>query len=131
MRGIKVNYTDVRISAMEDFVGRGDRRLAPVVKRAWELGAGMDSWWENLDKAYGAWSQAIAEADLTWKYRQVENGEWNIFGDRLLPHSSKGDSLKDSLRIARIAPTDALLPWDHINTGIDKDSGSKKISNGL
>ena len=113
VRGIKVNYTDVRISAMEDFVGRGDRRLAPVVKRAWELGAGMDSWWENLDKAYGAWEIAIAEADLTWKYRQVENGEWNIFDNQLLPDSSRGDS--------RIAPTDAPLPWDRINTGIDKE----------
>ena len=79
IRGVKVNYTDVRISAMEDFVGRGDRRLAPVVRRAWELGAGMDSWWENLDQAFGAWEQAIAEAGLTWKYRKVAEGEWNIF----------------------------------------------------
>ena len=106
VKGIKVNYTDVRISAMEDFVGRGDRRLAPVVKRAWELGAGMDSWWENLDKAYGAWEQAIAEADLTWKYRQVEEGEWNIFND------DTSTSIADA--------TEAPLPWDHINTGIDK-----------
>jgi hypothetical protein len=73
MRGIKSNFTDVRISAMEDFVGRGDRRLAAVVKRAWELGAGMDSWWESLDRAFGAWTQAIDEADLSWKYRQVES----------------------------------------------------------
>lgn len=79
MRGVKVNYTDVRISAIEDFVGRGDRTLAPVVRRAWELGAGMDSWWESIDKAYGAWNQAIEEAGLSWKYRQVQNGEWNIF----------------------------------------------------
>ena len=107
LRGVKVNYTDVRISAMEDFVGRGDRRLAAVVKRAWELGAGMDSWWENLDQAYGAWSQAIAEADLTWKYRQVENGEGNFFVN---PDSTT--SIKDA--------TDAPLPWDHLNTGIDK-----------
>jgi len=116
VRGIKVNYTDVRISAMEDFVGRGDRRLAPVVKRAWELGAGMDSWWENLDKAYGAWEQAIAEADLTWKYRQVENGEWNLFDNQtssVLPNSPSPH--------LPISPTlDAPLPWDHINTGIDK-----------
>ncbi len=109
VRGIKVNYTDVRISAMEDFVGRGDRRLAPVVKRAWELGAGMDSWWENLEKAYGAWSQAIAEADLTWKYRLVENGEWNIFKEE---GKEQGETLSDSLN--------APLPWDHLNTGIDK-----------
>ena len=120
VRGVKVNYTDVRISAMEDFVGRGDRRLAPVVKRAWELGAGMDAWWENLDKAYGAWEQAIAEADLTWKYRQVENGEWNIFDSQLSPDSSRGDSRREASPLGRIAPTDAPLPWDHINTGIDK-----------
>ena len=29
LRGLKVNFTDVRLSAMEDFVGRSDRRLAP------------------------------------------------------------------------------------------------------
>jgi radical SAM family uncharacterized protein/radical SAM-linked protein len=104
MRGVKVNYTDIRISAMEDFVGRGDRRLGPVVRRAWELGAGMDAWWENQDKAYGAWAQAIAEADLTWKYRQVEDGEWNIFD---------GETRDENLY-------DAPLPWDHLDTGIDK-----------
>ncbi|MEG4630479.1 TIGR03960 family B12-binding radical SAM protein [Microcoleus sp. AR_TQ3_B6] len=79
MRGVKVNYTDVRISAMEDFVGRGDRRLGAVVRRAWELGAGMDAWWESLDRAYKAWTQAIDESGLTWKYRKVESGEWNLF----------------------------------------------------
>jgi radical SAM-linked protein len=101
MGGVKVNYTDVRISAMEDFIGRGDRSLSKVVRRAWELGAGMDAWWESLDKAFGAWETAIAESGLTWKYRLVENGEWNVFGDA--PRS-----------------LDAPLPWDHINSGIDK-----------
>lgn len=79
IKGVKVNFTDVRISAMEDFVGRGDRNLGKVVRRAWELGAGMDSWYENLDQAFSAWGDAIAQADLDWKYRQVENGEWNLF----------------------------------------------------
>ncbi len=102
IRGTKVNFTDTRISAMEDFVGRGDRRLAPVVKRAWELGAGMDSWWESVEKAFGAWTQAIEESGLTWKYRQVDSGEWNIF------EASESISL------------DAPLPWDHLDTGIDK-----------
>ncbi len=109
MKGVKVNYTDVRISAMEDFVGRGDRRLAPVVRRAWELGAGMDSWWESLDKAFAAWEKAIAQAGLTWKYRQVENGEWNVF-------DKSGVGSKNSFPLL-----DAPLPWDHLNTGIDKE----------
>lgn len=103
MRGVKVNYTDVRISAIEDFLGRGDRRLAKVIRRAWELGAGMDAWWENIDKAYQAWEKAISEAGLTWKYRQIERGEWNVFD-------------ADTGTIDYDAP----LPWDHIDTGIDK-----------
>ncbi|MGB3312041.1 MAG: TIGR03960 family B12-binding radical SAM protein [Nodosilinea sp.] len=103
MRWAKVNFTDVRISAMEDFVGRGDRRLGPVVRRAWELGAGMDSWWESLETAFKAWTQAIDEAGLTLKYRQVDQGEWNVM-----------DTAEDS------SDLDAPLPWDHLDTGIDK-----------
>jgi radical SAM-linked protein len=112
---VKVNFTDVRISAMEDFVGRGDRRLAPVVRRAWELGAGMDSWWENLDQAYGAWTQAIDESDLTWKYRKVESGEWNIMGDSV---DAGAQGLAPS--VSPDARLEEPLPWDHIDTGIDK-----------
>lgn len=115
VRGVKVNYTDVRISAMEDFVGRGDRRLGQVVRRAWELGAGMDAWWESLDKAYGAWAQAIDEADLTWKYRLVEDGEWNIF---------HGDTPDENVY-------DAPLPWDHLDTGIDKTWLKNDLFNAL
>ncbi len=74
---------------MEDFVGRGDRRLSSVIRRAWELGAGMDAWWESLDRAFAAWTQAIDESGLTWKYRQVENGEWNIFEEK-----DKGERIK-------------------------------------
>ena len=104
IRGLKTNFTDVRISAMEDFVGRGDRRLSGVVRRAWELGAGMDAWWESLDRAFAAWTQAIDESELTWKYRQVENGEWNVMSAE-----------------ERSSQLDAPLPWDHLDTGIDKD----------
>ncbi len=107
IRGLKTNFTDVRISAMEDFVGRSDRRLVPVVKRAWELGAREDSWWESVDRAYGAWAQAIAEAGLDWKYRQVEHGEWNLF--QAPAEFSPAPSLLD-----------VPLPWDHLDTGISK-----------
>lgn len=106
MRNVKANFTDIRISAMEDFIGRGDRSLGKVLRRAWELGAGMDSWFDNIQTAYAAWGQAISEAGLDWKYRQVENGEWNLF------HTN--DEQKP------ISPLDIPLPWDHIDTGIDK-----------
>ncbi|MBD2522225.1 TIGR03960 family B12-binding radical SAM protein [Nostoc sp. FACHB-133] len=117
MRGMKVNFTDVRISAMEDFVGRGDRNLSKVVRRAWELGAGMDSWYENLDQAFSAWGDAIAGADLDWKYRQVENGEWNLF------HAQEQSKSPDAENVQFLSPhsLDTPLPWDHIDTGIDKN----------
>ncbi|KAM3092276.1 TIGR03960 family B12-binding radical SAM protein [Phormidesmis sp. 146-35] len=127
LRGLKVNFTDVRISAMEDFVGRGDRRLSSVVRRAWELGAGMDAWWESLDKAFNAWTQAIDESHLTWKYRQVENGEWNLFENsesaleaevispRAADYPQRGTDHRSSP-----SSLDSPLPWDFIDTGIHK-----------
>jgi radical SAM family uncharacterized protein/radical SAM-linked protein len=152
MRGVKANFTDVRISAMEDFVGRGDRRLSSVLRRAWELGAGMDAWWESLDRAFAAWNQAIDESNLTWKYRQVENGEWNVMnpqfkelrnsivgtkhlGDNLsgkAPNlapkaspvqefsSDKGIQADEEMVPPDPKPLDQPLPWDHLDTGIDK-----------
>ena len=78
-----------------------------MIRRAWELGAGMDAWWESLDRAYQAWETAIEESGLTWKYRQVESGEWNLFKD-------------DQGNIDRHQSLDAPLPWDYLNTGIDK-----------
>jgi radical SAM family uncharacterized protein/radical SAM-linked protein len=127
MKGVKVNFTDVRISAMEDFVGRGDRRLSAVVRRAWELGAGMDAWMDNLTRAFAAWENAIAESNLTWKYRQVENGEWNVMELKEL----KVDKLKverSNLQPSNLQPSNfqpanlyAPLPWDRIDTGIDKN----------
>ncbi|MEI6444123.1 MAG: TIGR03960 family B12-binding radical SAM protein [Nostocales cyanobacterium ELA583] len=107
MKNVKVNFTDFRISAMEDFIGRGDRTLGKVLRRAWELGAGMDSWYDNVDAAFTAWGTAIDQAGLDWKYRQVENGEWNLFAT-------------DNKEPATLSPLDIPLPWDHIDTGIDK-----------
>ncbi|WP_448267179.1 TIGR03960 family B12-binding radical SAM protein [Nostoc sp. DSM 114159] len=131
IKAVKVNFTDVRISAMEDFVGRGDRNLSKVVRLAWELGAGMDSWYENLDRAFSAWGSAIAQADLDWKYRQVENGEWNLFHAEaprstedeentqlLTPNSSLSST--DAINCVSSHSLDIPLPWDHIDTGIDK-----------
>ena len=106
LRGFKVNFTDVRLSAMEDFVGRGDRRLAPVIEAAWRAGAGMDAWFESLERTYAAWTGAISEAGLEGRYREMEVGSWSAVNalDR-----------KDFEVFCR-----QPLPWDHIDTGIDK-----------
>jgi radical SAM-linked protein len=97
------------------------------VRRAWELGAGMDAWMDNLTRAFAAWENAIAESNLTWKYRQVENGEWNVMELKEL----KVDKLKverSNLQPSNLQPSNfqpanlyAPLPWDRIDTGIDKN----------
>ena len=106
LRGVKVNFTDVRLSAMEDFVGRGDRRLAPVIEAAWRAGAGMDAWFEHLERTYQAWTEAIAASGLKGRYRELELGSWGST-------SALGN---DGLRAFCSKP----LPWDHIDTGIEK-----------
>ena len=106
LRGVRFNFTDVRLSAMEDFVGRGDRRLAPVIEAAWRAGAGMDAWFEALDRTYAAWTEAIAAAGLEGRYRDLELGGW----------SAAAALDRDDLERFCLQP----LPWDHIDTGLAK-----------
>lgn len=124
LKGVKANFTDPRISAMEDFLGRGDRRLAPAIHRAWELGAGMDAWFESLERAFGAWKKAIDETGLTWKYSSIENGEWNKGSDRAEEKTNSQDNIENSPSPNSEfgqGSLDAPLPWDHMDTGIDKN----------
>ncbi|MFY8148349.1 MAG: TIGR03960 family B12-binding radical SAM protein [Prochlorococcaceae cyanobacterium] len=106
LRGIKTNFTDVRLSAIEDFVGRGDRRLAPVLEAAWRAGAGLDAWFESAERTYAAWTAAIEAAGLAGRYRSLEMGAWSA-AEALSP----GD-----LESFCAQP----LPWDHIDSGLDK-----------
>jgi hypothetical protein len=120
---VKLNFTSVRISAMEDFLGRGDRRLCAVVRSAWERGGANEAWWEGSDASFSAWDAAIAASGLTWKYRQVADGEWDVLesvGDerfRGQGGGGKGRVDRGALADARL---DAPLPWDHVDTGISR-----------
>lgn len=117
IRNIKINFTDVRISAIEDFLGRGDRRLAPVIEAAWRSGAGMDAWFESQDRAYNAWGKAIASAGLSSQLRELEIGNWG---------SAQTLGKNDLINFCR-----KPLPWDHIDTGIDKTWLMKDLEKAL
>ena len=106
LRGIKVNVTDVRLSAVEDFVGRADRRLAPVLEAAWREGAGLDAWFESAERTYTAWTGAIEAAGLGGRYRQLELGEWSAV------------EAMDAVDLDAFCRQP--LPWDHIDSGLDK-----------
>ena len=117
LRGLKTNFTDVRLSAMEDFVGRGDRRLAPVIEAAWRAGAGLDAWFEAADRTYQAWTDAIEAAELGGRYREHEMGEW-----------SSAEGMDPSDLAAFCAQP---LPWDHIDSGVEKRWLAEDLRNAL
>lgn len=120
---VKANFTPVRISAMEDFVARGDRRVSEVIRRAWELGATNDGWWQSEENAHAAWTQAIADVGMTWKYRQVDQGEWDVLenlGNAQYRGQGGGGKGRVDRGVLADARLDAPLPWDHVDTGIAK-----------
>ena len=102
LRGLKVDFTDVRLSAMEDFVGVV--QAGPGDRSRRRAGAGMDAWFESLPHLRGL-DGAIAEAGL-----EAAIARW-----------SWGDGV---LLLLWTATTQGLLRsallWDHIDTGIDK-----------
>lgn len=61
-RGLDMRWNDPLETLFEAALSRGDRRLADVVQRAWELGARFDAWQEQF--SFDTWAQAFAEAGL-------------------------------------------------------------------
>ena len=106
LRGLKTNFSDVRLSAVEDFVGRGDRRLSAVIEAAWRAGAGLDAWFESAERSYAAWTGAIEAAGLGGRYRQLELGAWSAV------------EAMDAADLETFC--EQSLPWDHIASGLDK-----------
>lgn len=60
--GLKLDHSDPEAALLEATLARGDRRLGPVIARAWQLGARFDAWGEQLNVP--AWEQAFAESGL-------------------------------------------------------------------
>ncbi|WP_310599279.1 TIGR03960 family B12-binding radical SAM protein [Desulfobulbus sp.] len=61
-QGYKLKWHDPEQSFLEGVFSRGDRRLAPLIETAWNMGARLDSWSEHFD--LGRWRRAAAECGL-------------------------------------------------------------------
>jgi len=61
-KGLTMSWHDATSSILEAALGRGDRRLGPVIRRAWQKGARLDAWDEHFD--YSRWLAAFAEEGL-------------------------------------------------------------------
>lgn len=62
IKGVTFNWHDPETSFLEACFARGDRRLAKVLLRAYELGCLLDGWNEHFK--YDAWMQAFTDTGL-------------------------------------------------------------------
>ena len=60
--GLDLRWTEPRSSIIEAALGRGDRRLNAVVRRAWRKGARFDAWDEHF--SFQLWLEAFEEEGL-------------------------------------------------------------------
>ncbi|MFA5840305.1 MAG: radical SAM protein [Candidatus Margulisiibacteriota bacterium] len=61
-RGIEVRWHAADASYLEGIFARGDKQLAKVIEKAWELGARFDAWSENFK--LDLWLKAFAECGI-------------------------------------------------------------------
>jgi len=95
--GLEFSWNNPRETLIEAVLSRGDRRLAEVIQRAWELGARFDGWGDQFN--YEAWMQAF---------------------DEVGPRTATGQPLGPDWYARRERALDEVLPWNHINTGVSK-----------
>jgi len=60
--GVKVTWSNPRVSFLEGVMSRGDRAVADAIERAWRNGAAFDGWGEHLK--WEAWEQAFRESEI-------------------------------------------------------------------
>jgi radical SAM superfamily enzyme YgiQ (UPF0313 family) len=60
--GAHLSWQDPKVSILEAVLSRGDRRLAKVIHRAWQLGCKFDAWSELY--SYEKWQEAFSEFGL-------------------------------------------------------------------
>ena len=87
-RGAHLSWQDPQVSLLEGVLSRGDRRLAKVIHRAWQLGCKFDAWSEHY--SFENWQKAFGECGLD-----------------------------PFFYACRERPLEELLPWSHIDTGVE------------
>jgi radical SAM family uncharacterized protein len=93
-RAIGFRYHDGKPGIVEGLLSRGDRRVGRVIEEAWRDGARFDGWSEHF--SYDRWA-AAAERGLA------------------------GTGVDLDWFTTRERAEDEVLPWDHLDSGLDKD----------
>ena len=99
-RSLQVKWQDPRLSVLESVFARGDRRLLPVILKAYELGCQFDGWsdhfnWENWLKAF-----EMTETDMNYYLVNPESLDSQLPWDHLDTGVDRG-YLKQEIEHAR------------------------------
>jgi radical SAM family uncharacterized protein len=93
-RNIGMRYHDGKPSMVEGLLSRGDRRVGRVIERVWADGGRFDGWSEHF--SYQRWIDCAA-------------AELEPLGVSMAWFTS------------RERHEDEILPWDHLDSGLDKE----------
>jgi radical SAM family uncharacterized protein len=93
-RAIGFRYHDGKPGIVEGLLSRGDRRVGRVIEEVWRDGARFDGWSEHF--SYERWMEAAS--------RGLE-----------------GTGVDVDWFTTRERTYDEVLPWDHLDSGLDKD----------
>ena len=93
-KAIGYRYHDGKPGIVEGLLSRGDRRVGRIIEQVWKNGARFDGWQEHF--SYEAWMDA---AQIALKDQKVDV-DWYTIRER---------------------ERDEVLPWDHLDSGLDKE----------
>ena len=93
-RAIGFRYHDGKPGAVEGLLSRGDRRVGRVIEAVWRDGGRFDGWSEHF--SYERWMDAADQA-------------------------LAGTGVDVAWYTTRERGYDETLPWDHLDSGLDKD----------
>jgi radical SAM family uncharacterized protein len=93
-KSIGFRYHDGKPGVVEGLLSRGDRRVGQVIEAVWRDGGRFDGWSEHF--SYDRWMRCAASA-------------------------LKGTGVDVDWYTVRERSFDEVLPWDHLDSGLDKD----------
>ena len=93
-KAIGFRYHDGKPGILEGLLSRGDRRVGAVIEEAWRRGARFDGWTEHF--SFDRWMDAAESA----------------FADQPVDVAWYTTRERDYAEV---------LPWDHLDSGLDKD----------
>ncbi len=93
-RAIGFRYHDGKPGQVEGLLSRGDRRVGKIIETVWRDGGRFDGWSEHF--SYDRWVASAASA-------------------------LEGTGVDLDWYTTRTREYDEILPWDHLDSGLDKD----------